>query len=167
MPRLRHYDNLGTARFITFSCYGKYPYLAKEDCIQRLLEQMKSLRTDYAIKILGYVIMPDHVHLVLDPPTGLRLGVVIGQMKARAAHAIIPTLREYLARPDGHIALWERRCYDHNCRSPLAVTEKIVYCHHNPVRRGLVDIPGDWLWSSYGWYRGDSNPPLEIDGIEL
>jgi REP element-mobilizing transposase RayT len=128
---------------------------------------MKSLRTDYAVRILGYVIMPDHVHLVLDPPAGIKLGVVIGQMKARVAHTVMPALRDRLLRPDGHPALWERRCYDHNCRSILTVREKIIYCHNNPVRRGLVGNPGDWLWSSYRWYQGGSNSPLDIDGIEL
>ncbi len=167
MPRLRHYDNLGTARFITFSCYRKHPYLLDEGCVLSLLEQMKTIRTEYAVRILGYVIMPDHVHLVLDPPAAVNLGVLIGQMKARIAYAIIPTLHDRLHRPDGHPAIWQRRCYDHNCRSTTVVTEKIIYCHNNPVRRGLVNNPEDWPWSSYRWYKGDRRVPLDIDGIEL
>ncbi len=167
MPQLRHYDDLGTVRFITFSCYGKHPYLIDEVCVLPLLDQMKSLRQNHGIKILGYVIMPDHVHLVLLPPEGIMLGVLIGQMKARAAHTIIPTGQDTLRRPGGHPAIWQRRCYDHNCRSDKVVKEKIIYCHNNPVRRGLVSSPGDWPWSSYRWYRGDGHVPLDIDGMEL
>gem|GEM_PF-6924353 len=55
------------------------------------------------------------------------------------------------------------RCYDHNCRSSDKVTEKINYCHNNPVTRGLGSEPGQWRWSSYNWYMGQSDVPLEMD----
>jgi putative transposase len=167
MPRLRHYDDFGLARFITFSCYRRHPYLDDERCIQALLGQLKALRSDHGIRILGYVIMPDHVHLVLHPPEGRRLGLLIGQMKGRVSHTITAIGPVILSRANGQPAVWQRRCYDYNCRTPEIVKEKIVYCHNNPVQRGLVAAPDDWLWSSCGWYQGDRNAPLEIDGIEL
>lgn len=166
MPRLRHYDNLGTARFITFSCYERRGYLQDRTSVMNLRGQLLRLRKDHGVRILGYVIMPDHVHLVLLPPDGLRLGVLIGQMKGRSAYRIIRSREDISTRMDGRPAVWQRRCYDHNCRDRETVLEKIQYCHNNPVNKGLVAGPGDWPWSSYNWYQGVESVFLEIDGLE-
>jgi len=175
MTRLRHSDDLGTARFVTFSCYRRYPLLNEDIAALSVLNELGAMRAEHNIGILGYVLMPDHVHLVLHPPDGIRLGIVIGQMKARVARAILATwsdqgipVPEQLVVKDGGCrkhALWQRRCYDHNCRTPDAVREKINYCHNNPVNRGLVSEPGEWRWSSYRWYVGKRDVPLPIDTI--
>jgi REP element-mobilizing transposase RayT len=102
---------------------------------------------------------------VVHPPDGLRVGLVIGEIKSKMA-------RRYFAEtPVGFKSaprvFWQRRCYDHNCRSVETVREKIDYCHKNPVRRGLVDEPGNWEWSSYNYYVGRSLTPLSMDRLEL
>lgn len=78
MPRLRHFDNLGTVRFVTFSYYRLHKYMANNASVMILLDQLNALRSNHAINILGYVVMPEHVHLVLLPPDGTKLGVLIG-----------------------------------------------------------------------------------------
>ncbi len=175
MTKLRHYDNLGTARFITFSCYRRYPVLRQDLVLSLVVEQLAAIRKEHNIKLLGYVLMPEHVHLVLHPPDGVRLGVVIGQMKARAALAILAAWSDRgLVAPQQLVvanggrrkhSIWQRRCYDHNCRTPETVREKINYCHNNPVTRKLVSEPGDWRWSSYRWYAGERDVPISIDAI--
>jgi putative transposase len=172
MTQLRHYDDLGTARFITFSTYQRQPLLSDETLIRICLRQVSRLRTERGIRVLGYVIMPDHVHLVLHPPDNCALGRVIGQMKGRASRQMLRVLEEsaHLSPPrrgNGQPAIWQRRCYDHNCRTVDTVREKINYCHHNPVTKGLVEDPGDWTWSSYRWYLGEHGVPMEIDGFQL
>ena len=47
------------------------------------------------------------------------------------------------------------------------VSEKINYCHNNPVVRNLVQTPGEWRWSSYRWYNGMDGVEIEIDGVEM
>ena len=64
------------------------------------------------------------------------------------------------------LAFWQAQCYDHNCRTFETVKEKIMYCHKNPVARGLVTDPGDWIWSSYNWYEGQVDVPLAMDEID-
>jgi hypothetical protein len=91
----------------------------------------------------------------------MRLGLVIGEIKSRTA-------REFFAQSKiGQFGttrvFWEPRCYDHNCRSSESVNEKIEYCHHNPVKRGLVADPGAWKWSSYNWYQGITDVPIQMD----
>ena len=60
---------------------------------------------------------------------------------------------------------WDKRCYDHNCRSPQTVVEKIRYCHNNPVTRGLVSDPAEWKWSSYNAQLGRPDVPLTVQPV--
>ncbi|MDX9857527.1 MAG: transposase [candidate division Zixibacteria bacterium] len=168
MTNLRHFDNLGTARFVTFSCFRNYPYLSDSFARDILIRSLDHLRVKRGVRIIAWVLMPDHVHLVLLPSDDTRLGHVIGLLKSwtsqqimRSPESRIPVLR----RNDGSPAVWERRCFDHNCRNELVVRTKVEYCHSNPVRRGLVEHSSEWPWSSYNWYRGEGQILLEIDGM--
>ena len=163
MPKLKHYDNTGTARFVTFSCYKKRPLLIDERAKEILISEIQKAREKYCFKIIGYVIMPNHVHLVLIPPYGMKLGTVIGEIKSRMARVYFAEKSEMVLT---NRIFWQKRCYDHNCRSPKAVVEKIEYCHKNPIRAALAKDQGEYRWSSYDWYRGERNVPLEIDRFE-
>ena len=173
MPKLKHYDKLGTARFITFTCYHGRPLLSSPAARDIVVNHIGDLRHKHGIKILAYVVMPEHVHIVLHPPENVELGRIIGQMKARSARELIALY----GRDSGLIhcrgrgsetelkAVWQRRCYDHNCRTSETSLEKINYCHNNPVKRGLVSSPEEWQWSSFGWYEGAENVLLEMDEV--
>jgi putative transposase len=174
MPKLRHFDHLGTARFVTFSCYRRRPLLEDMNARKIIIAELARLRQDRNIKLIAYVIMPEHMHLVVLPPEGLKLGPAIGIFKTRTAHAILDFWRSdqqqrgrIVKRESGDAAVWQRRCYDHNCRTPDTVLEKVRYCHNNPVTRRLVERPEDWPWSSCRWYLGHREGVLEIDGIEI
>ncbi|UCG61305.1 MAG: transposase [Candidatus Zixiibacteriota bacterium] len=164
MPKLRHYDDLGTARFVTICCYRMEKYLVELPALELMVKHIDAAREQDRFKLAGYVIMPEHVHLVLIPPDGMKLGYVIGEMKSRMA-------REYFSSDmdgrKGENVFWQKRCYDHNCRSVASVREKINYCHNNPVRRGLVSVPGEYEWSSYNWYQGIEDVPLRIDDCDF
>jgi len=160
MPKLKHYDDLGTARFVTFCCYRLQDYLSESVAINLLIRHLHEARIKHRFKLFGYVIMPEHVHLVMLPPDGTRLGLVIREIKSKMA-------REYFSAEMSEISgtrvFWQKRCYDHNCRSEKSVLEKINYCHNNPAMRGLVTEPGDYKWSSYNWYCGEEDVPLRMD----
>lgn len=163
MVKLRHYDNEGTARFVTFNCYRNMPALDSELAKSTFLTYLIEARKKHNFRIYGYVVMPNHVHLVLHPPEGMKLGLVIGQIKSKVARHLLSDVKV----PDGaRRVFWQKRCYDHNCRSPESVIEKINYCHTNPVRSGLVEVPGQWKWSSYNWYIGEADAKIELDAIE-
>ncbi len=165
MTKLRHYDNLGTARFVTFSCYRKRPFFKDDFVFMMFLQNLKNAKEKYEFNLYGYVVMPDHVHLVLHPQQPIKLGYVIREIKSKTA-------RQYFkenpnSNNSGKNVFWQLRCYDHNCRSLKSVLEKINYCHNNPVVRGLVKKPGDWRYSSYNWTNGIKDVPIEMDKIEL
>jgi putative transposase len=170
MPLLRHFDQPNTARFITISCFRRFRIFDSRQSIEIFLEELDYLRESIGIKILGYVIMPEHLHIVLWPSTPVGLGFLIGQAKGRAAVKIlsawgepIPIELDASHRKGRKYQVFERRCYDHNCRNRDVIMEKIIYCHRNPVTRGLVISSDEWPWSSYRWYQGERDVPLVID----
>ena len=131
MPLLRHYDNLNSARFVTFCCYRRQQFLTSIPVIESFLDSLSNIRFKYQLRLLGYVIMPEHLHLVLHPPDGTPLGRVIGEIKAQSASQIVT--EKLMVLPDNcrvskdgreRWAIWQPRCYDHNCRSEEIVVEK-------------------------------------------
>jgi len=169
MTGIRHFDDPGSLRFVTFTCFRHYQYLSDPASRSIVLSSIDHLRTRRQIQILAWVLMPEHVHLVLYPPLAARLGVEIGRLKSWTAHEIVK-VREgrlpVLKRPNGGNVVWERRCFDHNLRSIQGARKVADYCHLNPVRRGLVTDASQWPWSSYRWYTGKGKVLLEIDGLE-
>jgi putative transposase len=171
--KLRHYDFDGRARFITFCTHRRLPLLLDDDIRLVICEAIDRARSSGQFRLLAYVIMPEHVHLVLHPGESARMGNVIGEMKHKSAKAILPILKQKRAgvlpqltvirNRAPRLAFWQRRCYDHNCRSEESLWEKVAYCHNNPVKRGLVEAPEEWKWSSYRWYAGLPDVPLQMD----
>jgi putative transposase len=171
--KLKHYDHDGRARFVTFCTHHKLPILSNHLFRDIVVDRLYETCTDFHLKLLAYVVMLDHVHLVVVPPDDLELGPIIGDVKRHTARDIHKLLKgtasdlsgELLVRRDGKekIAVWQRRCFDHNCRTTESVWEKVNYCHNNPVRKGLVRQAADWQWSSFGYYASSDNVLLEID----
>ncbi len=94
--------------------------------------------------------MPNHVHLVLIPSIGSKIGPIIGEIKRILARQIHQWLKSFGSEllPRLHVtrrgalkfALWQKRCFDHNCRLEEVVWTKVKYRHDNPVNWGLVMI---------------------------
>jgi len=165
MPKLRHYDDAGSVRFVTFGTYRAGKTLRGKDTIELFLSELSAARKKHGFKLLGNVVMPDHVHLVLFPKPETRLGHLIREVKSKFARAYFA--RHRMTDSARTNVFWQKRCYDHNCRSRGEVRAAIEYCHRNPVRRGLVAEMRAWRWSSYNWYEGATDVPIAMDVMEL
>lgn len=173
MTQLRHFDHDGRVRFVTFSCHKRLPLLTNNRFRSIITRWLAAAREEHGFKLLGYVIMPEHVHIVIWPPEGSAVGTIVGRIKQESAKEILrildsvssPLLGKLTITRNGEIkrAFWQRRCYDHNCRGANSVWEKIEYCHKNPVKRGMVRDPSRWTYSSHNWYQGDRDVPLQMD----
>ena len=171
--KLKHYDHDGRARFVTFVIHRRIPLLTNDPVRQIVADCIDRMRQMYSFRLIAYVIMPEHVHLVISPAEKTLICLLIGEIKrlsARQIHRIFveneaDVLRRLTVVQSGRLrfTLWQRRCYDHNCRTEESVWKKVEYCHYNPVSRGLVREPADWLWSSYRWYQSRRDVPLTID----
>ncbi len=170
---LKHYDHDGRARFVTFCTQRRLPILTNDLFRGIVLDELFAFCKASHIRLLAYLIMPEHVHLVVVPPETLKLGPAIGNLKRNIAKRIVAKLRkshsdlipalEVVRGGERRIAFWLKRCFDRNCRTEEFVWKCVNYCHWNPVKRKLVGSPDKWRWSSYPLYLEVPNRLLEID----
>jgi putative transposase len=132
----------------------------RRDLFLGILEQVR--RSDRFV-VAGYVVMPEHVHLLISEPERANPGTVIQALKQRFARAVLRELRGHCVprRPSlssgpltqSHI--WQARFYDFLVYTKKKRMEKLHYMHRNPVARGLVLEPEQWAWSSVRDYVSD------------
>jgi len=147
MPaHLKRFQNFGHQHFITFSCYHRLPFLDNDHARITFLETLERTRQRHQFHVFGYVLMPEHVHLLLDEPKQITLDKALRTLKTETSKLL---KRD---RP----RFWQYRYYDFNVFTQPKFTEKLRYIHRNPVERGLVEKPEDWPWSSYcHWLTGE------------
>jgi putative transposase len=105
--------------------------------------------------MVGYVVMPEHVHLLVSEPERATLSVAIQMLKQLTAVKI--------GRNGDDKRFWQRRYYDFNVHTAEKRIEKLRYIHRNPVERGLCAKPEDWEWSSFRHYATGIDGPVEIE----
>ncbi len=154
MPeRLERFQQSGEFHFLTFSCYNRLPYFADPRTFGLFEYALESIRRRYVLFVFGYVVMPEHVHLLLSEPKRGFLDRAIQALKTSVA-------KQCVQRP-----FWLPRYYDFNVRSSAKHTEKLRYLHRNPVTRGLVVEPLDWKWSSFRHYSTGEPGIVEIESF--
>ena len=139
---LKRYHQTSDLHFITFSCWRRQPLLASMEAKRRFELALEQARRRYGFFVAGYVVMPEHVHLLLSEPERGTLAAALQAVKQSVARRMIAE------RPH----FWQVRYYDFNVWSEKKRVEKLRYIHRNPVRRGLVEKPEDWPWSSFRQY---------------
>jgi putative transposase len=102
----------------------------------------------------GYVIMPEHVHLLMNEPQRSTLAQALKSLKQGVARRLALWAEE---------PFWQECYYDFNVWSERKFREKLRYLHRNPVRRGLVAKPEDWPWSSFRHYATGEMGTVEIE----
>ncbi len=166
----------GHAHELTFSCHNGYKLLSKDRTRQWFVEALDRARRKHDLHLWAYVIMPEHVHVVLVPQrTRYEMSSILQSIKQPVGRRAIYLLRrrdpEWLERltarpPCGRVEhhFWQDGGgYDRNLISMRALLSSVQYIHANPVRSGLVAQPTDWEWSSARWYEGESDVKLEMD----
>jgi len=155
---LHRYYGAHHLHFITWSCYRRQLLLRSaknRDCLLDILEQV---RRKYQFVVLGYVVMPEHVHLLMSEPETGNPSDVMRELKQRSARALLPKRkrqdpRQRVLFPDAiRTPFWQARFYDFNVWTAKKRVEKLNYMHQNPVKRGLTMEPEDLRWSSYRFY---------------
>ena len=147
---------------------------------KNFISTLKRLQTRWGFKIPGYVLMPEHFHLLILPSQEADPSTIMQSLKERTAKFIVNNLREndrvpWCRRmleklklpPSVHLhgphRVWQRRFYDLNVWSEKKRLEKLNYMHGNPVKRGLVTHWGEWRWSSWRFYYLEDYSILTID----
>ena len=94
--------------------------------------------------LIAYVVMPNHVHVLIKTYDGWPLSKVIHSWKSYTAKEILKKASGTLALPN---CLWQREYWDRFIRDDAHFIQAIKYIHNNPVKAGLCDSASDWHWS--------------------
>jgi putative transposase len=151
---LLRYQHTGHFHFVTFSCYQLRPLLADRLGYAVFEEALEEVRQRFQFVIVGYVLMPEHVHLLIGEPRSAPLSSALQALKQQTSAR--------LKKPDD-LRFWQRRYYDFNVLHHDKTVEKLKYIHRNPLRRGLVTKPEEWPWSSYRHYLTGERGTVEIE----
>ena len=163
--------------YVTGVTYARIPIFRGDEICSLFIEALSETRLKDPFKLIGYVLMPDHFHLLANP-IELNISKVVGKLKGRSASKILKYFRASdesetlgrlkLARPlasgQSH-AVWLQDFSSIDIWSHKFIRQKLNYIHLNPIRAGLCDHPAKWRWSSYHAYlpHEAGGVPIEID----
>ena len=141
--------------FFTFSCYHRIPRLGTKHARDTFVVVLERARKWYGFYVVGYVVMPEHVHLLMSEPESGSLALSLQMLKQVVSRRLRAATRE-----DPFL---QPRYYDFNVWSERKRKEKLRYLHGNPVKRGLFDQPEDWVWSSFRHYVTGEDGGVDIE----
>src|SRR6185437_9039667 len=169
---LRRYYGRGDLHFITASCYRRKSFLGTARARDLFLSIFEEVRRRFRFLVIGFVVMPEHVHLLVSEPERGNPSKVMQVLKQRVTRRLLRRPRRRnrnqmelwkRSQPERH--LWQPRFYDFNVFTEKKMVEKVRYMHRNPVKRGLVSAPELWRWSSYRTYAFGERGPVNMDWI--
>jgi len=186
---LKRFYGAGDLHYITCSCYKRQPVLGTASRRDLFLTVLERVRRRYRLVVIGYVVMPEHFHLLITEPQVGNPSVVMQALKLGFARRVLAELARSQvskgarpgaparsrvskgARPGAPAPaanhIWQGRFYDFNVYTERKRVEKLRYIHRNPVERGLVTEPDQWLWSSFRWYLYGEVGPVRVNDWQL
>jgi putative transposase len=166
MPRrLVRYHESKHSHFITFSCYERRPLLRDYKLYDVFLASLERTRVSFDLRLYAYVLMPEHVHLLMSEPDPERgtLADALHSLKLSVSKKRPQVSFANLGHQTPKNPLWYTRYYDRNIRNHDEFVEKLRYIHRNPVKRGLVERSEEWRWSSFVHYATGAETVVEIE----
>ena len=164
----RERDRFGDPRyphFLTCSVVGWLPVFTRSQCVDIVLDSWRYLQSAKRLTLTAYVVMENHLHFIAEGP---ELAEAVGDFKSYTARQIIDFLRargdQTLLRQleaekagyksDRQYQFWQEGSCPKQIVSDEMMEQKLDYIHNNPVRRGYVDDPTHWRYSSARDFEG-------------
>ena len=188
---LKRFHHTDQSHFVTFCCYHRRRLFTAATSFRVFESALERVRRIYKLRVYGYVVMPEHVHLLLSEPqakavqnesggpfkpdVGLSgpaqrptLADALKSLKQGVSRRLI---RDIPLKPTAGLSgppcfaehFWQKRYYDLNIRNHAQFIEKLRYIHRNPVKAGLCERPEDWDWSSFRHYATGCEGRVEIE----
>ena len=162
--------------FVTCTIVNWIPIFTSPQMFEIVTESLSFLRNDGSLKLYAYVILENHMHMIASSDD---LSKNIGRLKSYTARKVIDSaegnnntwllkqLQEEKKsfKSDRMYQLWQEGFHPQRIQSEAMLFQKIKYIHNNPVRRGYVDDPTSWVYSSARNYLKDDHSILKIDFI--
>ena len=170
---LIRFHQSGQSHFVTFCCYHRGQLLTTDESRRIFESGLERVRRSFRLRVYGYVVMPEHVHLLLSEPQRDTASDRNAPLKpkdglngppvslADALKSLKQGVSRRLIGDADHF--WQKRYYDFNIRNYPQFVEKLRYIHRNPVKAGLCERPEDWEWSSFRHYATGCERRVEIE----
>jgi putative transposase len=160
----------GGTYFFTVNCLQRHHNDLLVRQIDTLREVVKNVRIRHPFSIHGWVVLPEHLHCVIELPTGDHDFAVRWRLiKGNFSKAVAKTEKRSISRETrGERGLWQRRYWEHLIRNEADYAAHMDYLHYNPVKHGHVSLVKDWPYSTFhglvaqgiypqDWAGGESN----------
>ena len=149
----------GYPYFLTCTVVGWLPVFTRPETVEVLFESWRFLQASKRLTLFAYIVMENHLHLIASAE---ELAKEIGDFKSYTARRIIDLLKErnvqmLLNQMQSHMLehksdrdyqLWQEGSHPQQIGSDEMMRQKLEYIHYNPVKRGYVDEPEHWRYSS-------------------
>ncbi len=166
----------GNIFFMTNTIIEWIPVFINTEYFIAIIDSLKYCQENKDLELYAYVILDNHYHLIAKAP---ELTKVIQSIKRHSAKQIINLLKkdnkEWLLNQlayykkkykiDSDFQIWQEGFHPEQIQNEKMLKQKIEYIHYNPVKRGLVTNPEDWLYSSARNYILDEHSMIKIDRI--
>lgn len=177
----RHFERR-QLQFITTSTYRRSRLFDSQRFRWTFVSVLRELRRETRFLLIGWVLMPEHFHLLVRPEPAEAISRFMQELKKRTAQRMIRALAENHDRPwcrtmldrlqlpptvhaDSRYRAWQRRYFSFNVYTQKKRLEKLSYMHNNPVRRRLVASAEHWPWSSFRFYVRSDSSVLAMDRL--
>ena len=169
MAKKWHNQNLpGALHYLRGNVVTRIPIFKNAHCCKGFLYVCAELLQTWPAKLIVYVVMPDHFHLIVNPRDGDIQGFA-GALKSLGAKKVIELTGGQLFRlkvpdKDGSLhQVWQESFKAFPLWSAWMINQKINYIHANPVKAKLVGSAKDYVWSSFRAFYQNSGEPLPVD----
>ncbi|MGH7900364.1 MAG: REP-associated tyrosine transposase [Thermodesulfobacteriota bacterium] len=143
MANLKRYNLENHVYFVTSKTKNNKPIFLNQTYAGLFIKNLFYCREKYGFLLLGFVLMPDHFHTLIVPKKDFTISSVIQKIKSLSAYK----LRDLGQKG----SIWQKSFYDFVIYSEDKCREKLDYIHANPVRKGIVDDPRDYQFSSINY----------------
>ena len=162
----RKWSNLnlpGALHFVTGNFLQRAPIFTEPACCSAFLEELSCLNQKWPSKLIAYVLMPDHFHLIGNPRDG-RIKEFVGSLKSLSAKRIVRACKRvrFQQDADGH-RVWQEGFKAIPLWSGWMIWQKINYIHANPVKAGIVKAAKEYPWSSFRSFYSQGDEVLAVD----
>ncbi|MFH0853413.1 MAG: transposase [bacterium] len=149
-PKRIYLDN--AIYFVTTKTKYNVPFFKDPVLTNIFIEKLEVAKHITSFLLLAYVILPDHLHLLVQPNKNITISTVMHCIKRNASRSL-NIIHPTLVGEDDHPRLrrfeWQSSFYDHIIRNERDFNNHVNYIHFNPVKHGYANKPEDWPWSSY------------------
>jgi putative transposase len=162
-PMARKWSNVnlpGALHFVTGNFLNRIPLFSDSACCGAFLETLSDLNQRWPSKLIAFVLMPDHFHLISNPRDG-HIKEFIGTLKSLTAKRILTQRKSGRVRISGQV--WQESFKAMPLWSGWMIWQKINYIHANPVKAGVVKATKDYRWSSFHSYYSSGEELITID----